>query len=224
MINIIEKTYSLNGSLKKRSKTEEIILHHRAGNGDVESIDKLHKGNGWTCIGYQFYIRKDGSIYRGRREDSVGAHATNHNSKSIGICFEGNFENESMTATQINSGKELVSYLKDKYKITKVLAHRDVGKTACPGKNFPFSEIANGKVENVTHETISVNKPTIEYYPKCSSKYLSIVDGLKSIGVDSSYSFRKKIAQKNNVHDYIGSYSQNVSLLSKLKAGRLIKV
>lgn len=74
-MNIIEKTYTLNGTLTKRTKTDMIILHHRAGNGDVESIDRTHKGNGWTCIGYQFYVRKDGSIYRGRQEDTVGAHA-----------------------------------------------------------------------------------------------------------------------------------------------------
>ena len=154
----------------------------------------------------------------------VGAHATNHNSKSIGICFEGNFENETMCAAQKQAGIELVNYLKEKYKITKVLKHKDVGKTACPGKNFPFDEIANGKVQNVSHGTNSVNVPKYEYYPKCSLRHISIVMGLKSIGVDSSYEFRKRIAYKNNIKDYKGSFSQNVSLLTKLKAGRLIKV
>lgn len=265
-MKIIEKTYSLNGKLKKRSKTEKIILHHRAGSGDVESIDKLHKGNGWTCIGYHFYIRKDGSIYRGRKEDTIGAHATNHNSTSIGICFEGNFENEKMSKEQINSGIELVTYLKEKYKITKVLRHKDVGKTACPGKNFPFSEITDGKVENVPHGTKTIdqlakevldgkwgnapdrkknlekagynysevqkrvnellkgNKNVVEYYPKCNGFYISFADGLKSIGVDSSFAFRKKIAFKNGINEYKGTFTQNLSLLSKLKAGRLKKV
>lgn len=218
-MKIIEKTYSLNGSLKKRSKTEEIILHHRAGSGDVDSIDRLHKDKDWTCIGYHFYIRKDGSVYRGRPEDKIGAHATNHNSKSIGVCFEGNFENEKMSESQKQAGIEVVKYLKEKYKITKVLKHSDVCKTACPGKKFPFSEIVSG---NVSRETNSVK--TQEYYPKCSSRYISLVSALDSIGVDSSYNFRKKIAIKNNVRDYKGTFTQNVSLLYKLKAGRLIKV
>lgn len=60
-------------------------------------------------------------------------------------------------------------------------------------------------------------------YKMCSSKYTSIVDALNSIGVDSSFENRKKIAQKNNVKDYIGTVFQNTQLLNKLKAGRLKK-
>lgn len=30
-------------------------------------------------IGYHFLVRKDGSVYRGRPEDMVGAHAGNNN-------------------------------------------------------------------------------------------------------------------------------------------------
>ena len=70
----------------------------------------------------------------------------------------------------------------------------------------------------------TTSKPSVEYYPIPSYKGSSIVDALNSIGVDSSYESRKKIAQKNNVRDYKGTATQNNQLLSKLKAGRLIKV
>ena len=145
-MNIIEKTYTLNGTLTKRAKTNMIILHHRAGNGDAESIDRIHKGNGWTCIGYHFYVRKDGSIYRGRKEDTIGAHAYGSNSTSIGICAEGNFEVETMPEAQKQSIIELVNYLKNKYGVTKVIRHKDVNATACPGKNYPYNEIINAKI------------------------------------------------------------------------------
>lgn len=49
---------------------------------------------------------------------------------------------ETMPQAQINAGKELVAYLKNKYGISKVQAHRDVCSTSCPGKNFPFNQIA----------------------------------------------------------------------------------
>lgn len=62
-----------------------------------------------------------------------------------------------------------------------------------------------------------------DYYPACNSKYSSLVDALNSIGVDSSFSNRKAISQKNNVHDYSGTSQQNNQLLTKLKAGRLKK-
>lgn len=152
-MNIIEKTYTLNGGLTKRTKTDMIILHHRVGDGDVEGIDRIHKNNGWTCIGYHFYVRKDGSIYRGRQEDTVGAHAYGSNSTSIGICAEGNFEIDIMPAEQKNSIIELVGYLRGKYGITKVLRHKDVNATVCPGKNYPFDEIVNAKIPEPTPVT-----------------------------------------------------------------------
>lgn len=62
------------------------------------------------------------------------------------------------------------------------------------------------------------------YYPACNKKYTSIVSALKSIKVDSSFSNRKKIAQKNNIKDYSGTATQNNQLLAKLKAGKLKKV
>ncbi len=90
-------------------------------------------------------MRKDGSIYRLRPEAAVGAHASDNNSNSLGICFEGNFETESMTDIQKNAGAELVAYLKNKYGISTVQRHKDVGTTSCPGKNFPFNEISSGQ-------------------------------------------------------------------------------
>ena len=65
--------------------------------------------------------------------------------------------------------------------------------------------------------------PTVTYFPKCASKYTSLVEALKSIGVDSSKAYRTKIAAKNGISNYTGTASQNNTLLDKLKAGKLIK-
>lgn len=51
----------------------------------------------------------------------------------------------------------------------------------------------------------------------------SIVEALKRIGVDASYSFRKKIAEKNAIARYQGTAEQNGRMLQLLKAGKLIK-
>ena len=64
---------------------------------------------------------------------------------------------------------------------------------------------------------------SISYYTKCASNYNSIVDALKSIGVDSSYTNRKNIASKNGITNYTGTASQNTELLNKLKNGNLIQ-
>ena len=149
MLNIIEKTFKLNGKLAIRSKTERIILHHAdASSCTVEDIDRWHKQKDYTCIGYHFFVKKDGTIYRGRQENSVGAHAYQNNYNSIGICFEGKYETEQMPNAQVEAGKELVAYLKNKYNISKVQKHSDVCSTSCPGKNFKFDEIANSTTNN----------------------------------------------------------------------------
>ena len=72
--------------------------------------------------------------------------------------------------------------------------------------------------ENVSNDTNGA------CYPKCDSEYKSMVDALKSIGVDSTYAFRKKIADKNGISNYVGTYNQNNALLSKLKKGMLLAV
>lgn len=69
----------------------------------------------------------------------------------------------------------------------------------------------------------SANKKTKPYYKRCDSDYKSIVDALKSINVDSSFAYRKKIAKANGISAYLGTPVQNTKLLVKLKAGTLIK-
>lgn len=80
-------------------------------------------------------------------------------------------------------------------------------------------EKENSKTEKPKESNIS----KVSYYKACSSKHTSIVEALKSIGVDGSYTNRKKIAEKNNIKNYKGTASQNIELLNKLKKGKLIK-
>lgn len=144
-MKINEVTYKWNGALSKRRSTSRIILHHAAASKcTAQQIHSWHLANGWVGIGYHFLVRKDGSVYRGRPEDTVGAHAGNNNYDSIGICFEGNFMTETMPIIQQWAGQELVQYLKDKYGISKVQKHSDVNATGCPGTHFPFKEVSEG--------------------------------------------------------------------------------
>lgn len=154
-MNIIDVGLSFTSALEKRIVTDEIVLHHAAGTGSVKDIHNWHiNGNGWAGIGYHFYVRKNGEVYVGRPVDTVGAHAYGENSHTIGICFEGNFENETMSDAQKNAGAELVAKLrKDFPTVKRVSAHRDHNSTACPGKNFPFEYIAAGKAEPEKEET-----------------------------------------------------------------------
>lgn len=65
---------------------------------------------------------------------------------------------------------------------------------------------------------------TVSYYQKCASSHKSIVDALKSINVNSTYSYRAKIAKANGITAYIGLPSQNTKMLDLLKQGKLKKI
>lgn len=76
-------------------------------------------------------------------------------------------------------------------------------------------------IQDLVNKKIAA-KPTISYYKSFNST--SIVDGLKSIGVDSSLEYRKKIAKANGIKNYKGDASDNIKLLKLAKQGKLKKV
>lgn len=144
-MKIIETNWKWKSMLIVRSNTRYIVLHHAAAKTcTAQQVDSWHKGNGWSGIGYHFFIRKDGTIYRGRPEWAVGAHVSGKNSDSIGVCVEGNYEEEkTMPQAQKDAVKEVLRYLKGKYPKAELKGHRDVGATGCPGKYYPMSEMVN---------------------------------------------------------------------------------
>ena len=78
----------------------------------------------------------------------------------------------------------------------------------------------NGNIGWVNDDCI-VTETAVSYYPAFNN--VSIVDGLKSIGVDSSFEYRTKIANKNGISDYRGTAEQNIKLLELAKNGKLIR-
>ena len=151
MIEPTIKDYELEfSSLTPRHCTDVIVIHH-TGNSDyqgnyidddlsAEEIHEIHKGFGWSGIGYHFVIRKDGTIEQGRPLWSQGAHAQGENWHTVGIHVCGNFEVAYPTAEQIERLSYLVGYVAEEYGIEctadGVKGHCDFMATACPGRNL----------------------------------------------------------------------------------------
>lgn len=159
-MNVITVNLPTNGSFKRRNSTDEIILHHaEAKSASVEEVNRWHLERGWTGIGYHFYIRKDGRIYRGRPEWAVGAHAQGHNGRSVGICVEGSYMTETMPKAQFEALVGLVREEMAKYPGAKVLRHRDVNSTDCPGINYPWEALlAALSSEKKEEQTLTYNQ------------------------------------------------------------------
>ena len=144
-------------SVGNRTKTTGIVLHHaEANNCTVYDINRWHKNNGWAGIGYHYYVRKDGSIWTGRKIDQIGAHAGSNSSKPtykyenwankecIGICAEGRYTTETMPEIQKAAIVWLCKYCIEKYPtITRIYKHKEISSTDCPGIRYPFDEIVN---------------------------------------------------------------------------------
>lgn len=143
-MTIIEEKYNWNGSLTyvKSNQKDMIILHHAAASScTAQDIHRWHLNNGWAGIGYHYFIRKDGRIYRGRPEMTIGAHTEGYNTRGIGVCCEGDYTQGTMPAAQKAALIELIKDIKARTGISTIKMHRDLNATSCPGKNFPEDEI-----------------------------------------------------------------------------------
>ena len=68
---------------------------------------------------------------------------------------------------------------------------------------------------------IGSGEPAAACYPKYSGSSSSLVDALESLGVNSSFNNRRKIAKANGVNGYVGTAAQNIKLLALLRTGQL---
>ena len=133
-------------SLSYGNKPNKLVLHHaEASKCTVQDIHSWHLNNGWSGIGYHYFIRKDGSIYKGRPDGAIGAHCQGSNTNTLGICFEGNYMKETMPTAQYNAGIDLIKYLIGKYGNLPIYGHKELLATECPGSNFPLADFKNLK-------------------------------------------------------------------------------
>ena len=125
-----------------KRKIKELLIHCSATregrNYTVDNIRKWHKERGFSDIGYHYVIYLDGSIHNGRDVNLVGAHCTNHNAHSIGVCYIGGCKTDGTSPKDTRTDAQkaaLLSLLKDlrkKYPFAKIHGHRDFANKACP--------------------------------------------------------------------------------------------
>ena len=129
---------------KSTRRVNEIIIHCSATPENksytVDDITKWHKQRGWSTIGYHYVVYLDGSVHNGRDVNISGAHCTNHNSKSIGICYIGGLDStgkiakDTRTDAQKKSLVSLVKNLQGMYKLSdsNIHCHNEYANKACP--------------------------------------------------------------------------------------------
>lgn len=144
------KVVNANLKFKNRLKTLDlnrvkyIVLHHlEAVVATPEQIHQWHLDRGWSGAGYNEYIRKDGTVYI-LRGDHIGAQTKNHNSISYGIACEGDYDlkDKTMPKKQFEALVERLKYNASRFQnLEKIVGHRELVQTNCPGIYFPIEEI-----------------------------------------------------------------------------------
>jgi hypothetical protein len=130
---------------------DKAVIHHTVnGNGYsasqvpsmLRSIQAYHQGaRGWDDIGYNFVIDRFGTVWEGRArslyEPIIGAHALNHNTRSVGVAYLGD---GTSTPLSSNAVSRLGRFLGWKMTLHgarpthgNIKGHRDVGQSSCPG-------------------------------------------------------------------------------------------
>lgn len=126
-------------------KINEIIVHCAETRADqmisAADINQWHKKRNWKCIGYHFFIKRDGTIEKGRDISEEGAHCYGHNRHSIGICYAGGIAYhgdekvyvDNRTPEQIRAMFYLIQILMMTIpSIKKVVGHNKYANVACP--------------------------------------------------------------------------------------------
>ena len=107
-------------------------------------------------ISYTWAIPKSGRVFEGHDVRRFSSHTAGYNDTGVGIVFIGNYENDTLTDTQIDSAARTVLQAKEDgvVKHARVdFRHSDVYATACPGKNaMSARDRINARIQEILVE------------------------------------------------------------------------
>ncbi|MGG3924891.1 peptidoglycan recognition family protein [Metabacillus fastidiosus] len=155
-------------ALTPLKQVKKIIIHHPAHTTwDIKEIHNYHqKSKGWNGIGYSYFIPKTGGAQLGRGR-TIGAHCKGMgmNDKSLGVCFQGDFDKQIPTEAQYRDGAKLIAQLllQEGLQINDVEPHKNFDATACPGKNFDMSKLKQYILEEMNPNVKGTVQTVAEY-------------------------------------------------------------
>lgn len=159
-VEVVDISKFFGASVNQKKSITTIIIHHDSVmNKDIIpifNINEYHKSKGMKSIAYHYYIAAEGEIYKCHPDEELTYHASAANSYSIGVCLQGNFEQQYPSAEQIRSLTFLLMKLRNTYNIpvANIKRHSEVGITRCPGRNLNLEAIKQDITSNHVFEPI----------------------------------------------------------------------
>lgn len=133
----------------------KLVVHHTwrptkdkwGGAHSIQGLKRYYEGKGWPA-GPHLFIAEDGIwLFTPMRKD--GIHASELNSRSIGIEVVGDYDNEKWSGKTKESTLGAIKLLMKQLGVTSdsIYFHRDVSSKTCPGtaitKEWLFEELTN---------------------------------------------------------------------------------
>lgn len=128
------------------AQIEEAIVHHSAGpvNQSIAEIATYHSspGNhicadGCPGIAYHIMIDRAGRAYQVNDLEAISFHVSGQNTRSVGICLIGNYDELQPTAQQLKTIQKSIKWLNRVVgKNLEIGGHRDFANKSCPGNNI----------------------------------------------------------------------------------------
>ena len=118
----------------QHSKVKLLIIHCSATRCDrpfsVESLIATGKAR-FGQVSYHYYIRRDGEIVPTLPESVQGVHARHYNHCSLGICYEGGYDEKGRVADTMYA---LLKELREEYPDARIIGHNELPHVikACP--------------------------------------------------------------------------------------------
>lgn len=120
-------------------KVDTIVIHSSAGSQKASAADIVNyhlKNLKWSRPGYHFIVEPDGKVVNTWPVERISNGVKGHNEHIINVCYIGGIDAngkciDNRTDAQKSALRSLVSDLKAKFGISKVVGHRDFS----PDKN-----------------------------------------------------------------------------------------
>lgn len=115
-----------------------VVFHHSAVfKCNIKAIAHYHiNSKNFPGIGYHFMLNYDEKIYLTNYLNTTSWHTGNTNSKTIGVCFNSNFNVIPPGPKMIQMAYDVLLFLEQYYSIKTFTFHNELNKTDCPGKLF----------------------------------------------------------------------------------------
>lgn len=218
----IAKRVTYNGTNSKKYIVIHETANTRAG-ANANAHARLQASGNSRAASWHYQV-DDKEIVQSFSDNARCWHSGNRYYNENGIGIEICVNEDSDFKKAVDNAAKLVNYLMNKYNIpsSNVIQHHTTSGKNCPRflRSGEKGVTWNDFKAKLTKSSNSANKPkNTSTVKKTTSAYKgnSLVDYLKSIGVDSSFSNRRKLAQKHGIKFYVGTASQNLQLLNILR-------